>query len=174
MKNINGSFLSLCQKRTNIVFDSLRIPLNEEQLEFDTQIQYLTKIFIDSIDINKIKKTFSTSYKKDSKTIDILDQCLKARNLKVNPMIEFLKKLQKLRSKGPAHIETDEEYTKALNYFKQLKGIKDSDSKREVFSEILVRCIWTINFLANRFLDEKENNIAGNKIANNQSNLTEI
>ena len=132
--------------------DSLRIPLNEEQLEFDTQIQYLTKVFIDSINTKEIRKAFPISYKENSKTIDILDQCLKAQNIRIDPMIEFLRKLQKLRSKGPAHTETDEEYTKTLSYFKQLKGVKDSDNRSGIFSKILIRCIWTIRFLTEHFL----------------------
>ena len=136
-------------------FNSLRIPLNEEQLEFDSQVLSLTKVFIESIDIKKIKKIFLTSYKKDSKTIDILDQWLQTRNIKLNPMIEFLRKLQKLRSKA-AHTETDEEYTKALDYFKQLEGIKDPNSRSEIFSEILIRCIWTIRFLEKYFLINKK------------------
>lgn len=151
------SFFKPLSEKDKPCFDSLRIPLNEEQLEFDTQIQYLTKIFVDSINIKEIKKTFPTSYKEDSKTIDILDQCLKVQNIRIDPMIEFLRKLQKLRSKGPAHIETDEKYTKVLNYFKQLTGTKKTNSRSEIFSEILIRCIWIMNLLEKIFLNSKEN-----------------
>ena len=154
-KKYGWSFFKPLSEKDKHCFDSLRIPLNEEQLEFDTQIQYLTKVFIDSINTKEIKKTFPTLYKKDSKTIDILDQCLTAKKIKLNPMIEFLRSLQKLRSKGPAHIETDEEYTKALNYFKQLKGTKKPNSRSGIFSEILIRCIWTIRFLTEYFLKKK-------------------
>ena len=150
------SFFKPLSEKDKHYFNSLRIPLNEEQLEFDSQVLSLTKVFIDSIDVKKIKKTFPTSYEKESKTIDILDQWLQTRNIKVNPMLEFLRKLQKLRSKGAAHTETDEEYTKALDYFKQLKGIKKPDSKSEVFFEILIRCIWTIRFLTKYFLINKK------------------
>lgn len=150
------SFFKPLSEKDKHCFDSLRIPLNEEQSEFDIQIQYLVKLFIDSINTKEIKKTFPAAYTEGSKEIDALDQCLKARNIGVNPMVEFLRKLQKLRSKGPAHIETDKEYMKILIYFKQLKGIKDSESKNKLFSEILIRCIWTMNFLTSCFLKEKK------------------
>ena len=168
------SFFKPLSEKDKHCIDSLRIPLNEEQLEFDTQIQYLTKVFIDSINTKEIRKTFPTSYKEDSKTIDILDQCLKARNIKASPMIEFLKGLQKLRSKGSAHTATDKEYTKTLNYFKQLKGINKPDSKSEIFSQILIICIWTMNSLEKLFLNERNNSVVENKVIDNQSGSTEV
>ena len=152
----NWFFFKSLSEKDNHCFNSLRIPLDEEQQEFDTQIQNLTKIFIESINIKEIKKAFPEKYKEDSKTIDILEQFLKVKNNKISPIIEFLRKLQKLRSKGSAHIETDKEYIKVLNYFKQLERIKKPDSKIEIFSQILIRCIWIINFLERYFLSDKD------------------
>lgn len=148
----NWRFFNPLSENDKHCFNSLRIPLNKEQLEFDTQILYLTKVFIDSINTKEIRKEFPASYEKGSRTIDILDQCLKARNIRIDPMIEFLRKLQKLRSKGPAHTETDQEYTKVLSYFKQLKGTEGSNSRSGMFSKILMRCIWIIDFLTKHFL----------------------
>ena len=154
------SFFKPLSEKDKHCFDSLRIPLDEEQSEFDTQIQYLTKLFIDSIDVTKFKEAFPTEYKKDDKTIDILDQFFKSQNMRVDKMIEFLKKLQRLRSWGPAHTKEDQDYKKILNYFKQFEGVKNPNSKIEIFSEILIRCVWTINFLTNYFLN-KSGNYAG-------------
>ena len=69
-------------------------------------------------------------------------------------MIEFLRKLQRLRSWGPAHIKKDQDYKKLLDYFKQLKGIEDPNKKTKIFSEILIRCVWTIRFLTENFIEK--------------------
>ena len=152
-KKYEWFFFKPLSEKDKSCFDSLRIPLDEEQQEFDNQVQNLTKIFIESINIKEIKKTFLEEYEKNSKTIDILEQCLKVKD---SPMIRFLRNLQKLRSKGSAHIETDKEYIKVLDYFKNLEGIKQSDSKIEIFSQILIRCIWTISFLERCFFNDKD------------------
>lgn len=146
------SFFKPLSEKDKHCFDSLRIPLNEEQSEFDTQTQYLAKLFIDSIDVTKLKETFSANYEQKSKTIDILEQCLNSKNIRVSQMIEFLRKLQRLRSWGPAHIKKDQDYKQVLDYFKQLKGIEDPNKKTEIFSEILIICVWTIRFLTENFL----------------------
>ena len=151
------SFFKPLSNNDKHCFDSLRIPLNEEQSEFDTQIQYLVKLFIDSIDVTKIKKTFPGKYQKESKTIDILDQFFKSQQMRAEKRIEFLKKLQKLRSYGPAHTKKDQDYEKILSYFKQLEGVKNSNSNGEIFSKILIRCVCTINLLTKWFLDKNIN-----------------
>ena len=135
-------------------FDALRIPLNEEQSEFDNQILYLVKIFIESINTKEMKKEFSTECNKNSQSIDVLKMFLKSKNIKdfqITQMTEFLKNLQKLRSKGSAH-RKDKDYEKTLNCFKELKGIQSHKSKVQMFSQILIRCIWTINSLNRWFL----------------------
>ena len=58
-KKYGWSFFKPLSEKDKHCFDSLRIPLNEEQSEFDTQIQYLVKLFIDSINVTKLKETFS-------------------------------------------------------------------------------------------------------------------
>ena len=132
-------------------FDALRVPLNEEQSEFDNQIMYLVKIFIESINTKEIKKELPKKYELNNKSIDALKMFLKSKDIENVRMIEFLKNLQKLRSKGSAH-RKNKDYEKTLNYFKKLKGVQNLESKIQVFSQILVRCMWTINALNDLFL----------------------
>lgn len=154
-------------------FNSLRSPLNEEQSEFDTQVLNLVKVFIESINVKKIKETFPASYEKGSKTIDTLEEWLISKNIRSNDMLEFLRKLQKLRSKGAAHIK-DRDYKNIIDYFKSFKEIKNPESKKEIFFVILTRCIQTINTLNKLFLSEGKDSLVENKIVSNQSNLMEI
>ena len=141
-------------------FDALRVPLNEEQSEFDHQIMYLVKCFIESINTKEIKKEFLKEYEQNSQSIDTLRMLLKLKGIEKViesvQMIEFLKNLQKLRSKGSAHRKS-EDYEKVLNYFKKLKDGQKTESKIQIFSQILVRCVWTINSLKHLFLSSHRN-----------------
>jgi len=135
-------------------FNSLRVPLSEEQSEFDVQILNLVKAFLEPINIKKIKEVFPASYKKEDKTIDVLEKWFLSKNIQLNDMFKFLRKLQRLRSKGSAHIKGSE-YNKTLDFFKNFKEIKTPDSKKEIFYAILTRCIRTINTLKKYFLNEQ-------------------
>ena len=136
-------------------FDSLRLPLNENQNEFDSQIMYLIKVFIESINTEQIKKNFPANYEKNSRTIDVLSQLLSLKNVESDQVIEFLRNLQKLRSKGSAH-RKEQDYDKVLDYFKQLNEDQNSDNKMQIFSKILVKCIWTMRLLGNHFLKNEK------------------
>ena len=175
-KKYNWYFFKLLSDNDKHCLDSLRVPLNEEQSEFDTQVLNLAKMFIESINIKKIKETFPASYEKDkksSKTIDVLKEWLISKNIRADNMLEFLRQLQKLRSKGSAHIK-DRDYKKVIKYFKSFKEIKNFNGNKEIFSVILIRCIWTINTLESLFLRAGKDNISENRSLKNQSNLMEI
>ncbi len=136
-------FLPLSQEDEHH-FKTLRIPLNNEQKEFDGQVLSLTKILIDSL--NEEKLATRLPIKKDAKGIDKLEVFLKSKNIKFLEMIEFLRNLQRLRSTGVAHL-------KGKNYDKVKKefGIGEKEFP-EIFDEILKYSIMVLNSLENKFL----------------------
>lgn len=121
---------------------TLRIP-NKEQKEFDELILSLNKIIIDSLNIKEMRK--GLSFNKDDKSISILEKYLKRKhNFSSSQMIDFLKNLQSLRSKGSAH-------RKGSNYKKAYeKFIKENLSK--TFENIIIQSITMLNTLENKIL----------------------
>lgn len=128
-------------------FRTLRLPLTTEQKEFDEQVLSLTKLVIDSLNEKELEKGL-TLFKKNPKGIDKLEAFLNSKGVQFQKMIEFLRNLQSLRSSGVAHL-------KGQNYAKMKKafGIGEKELP-EVFNDILVKAIWTLNSLENRFLKD--------------------
>ena len=150
-KKYGWPFFKPLSNEDKYCFDALRVPLNEEQSEFDSQIMYLVKIFIESINTKEMKKGLLKECAQNKSSIDVLTMFLKSKDIENVQMIEFLKKLQELRSRGSAHIK-GKNYEKTLSWFKKFKDVQNPESKIQIFSQILVRCIWTVNSLNRRFL----------------------
>jgi hypothetical protein len=129
-------------------FKTLRIPLTNEQKEFDEQVLSLVKIFIDSLNEKELEKGLST-IKKDAKGIDKLGEFLKKKGLRFEEMFEFLRNLQDLRSTGVAHLKGSK-YQKV----KQVFSIGQKDLS-QVFDDILIKCVRTLNTLESHFIKEK-------------------
>lgn len=129
---------------------SLRIPLTNEQKEFDEQVLSITKIFIDSLNEKELEKVIKIT-KENAKGIDKLEAFLNSKHIRFKGLIEFLRDLQELRSTGAAH-RKGKNYEKIKKKF--LIGEKDLS---DVFNDILIKCIQTLNSLENYFL--KENNL---------------
>lgn len=125
---------------------TLRIPLTNEQKEFDDQILSLTKLIIDSLNEKELAK--GLTLKQDAKGIDKLEKFLESQGLKVQGMIKYLRDLWDLRSCGVAHLK-GEKYVK----LKKNLGV-DEKKLSEVFNDILIEAIWTLNSLEDRFLKE--------------------
>jgi hypothetical protein len=108
----------------------------------------LTKILIDSLNEKELAKGLTIS-KHDAKGIDKLESFLFSKKILQSNLIEFLRNLQTLRSTFVAHrkSERSKDYKKAANYFK----IKEKRLK-EVFEDILIKCIGAIIFLDKHFL----------------------
>ena len=125
-------------------FTTLRIPLTNEQKEFDEQVLSLTKILIDSLNEKELAK--GLTIKEKAKGIDKLEAFLASKNIRFLGMIEFLRNLQCLRSTGVAHL-------KGKNYDKIRKefGIGEKELS-EVFDEILIKAIRVLNSLESKFL----------------------
>lgn len=127
-------------------FKSLRIPLINDQLEFDQQILSLTKIFIDSLNEKELKKGF-TIEKENPKGIDKLEAFLNANGKRFFGMIKYLRNLQDLRSTGVAHLK-GQKYHKIKQEFEI-----DKKELPEVFENILTKAIWTLNSLKKHFFN---------------------
>jgi hypothetical protein len=124
-------------------FASLRIPLTNEQSEFDGQVFSLVKIIIDSINEKQI-----SSFEGMSGSISKLELFLKDNNAHdYNKHIKFLRNLQDLRSTGVAH-RKGKKYEKVSKYFE----IADKELS-EVFDQILKDAISFLEFMESEFLE---------------------
>ncbi len=135
-------------------YTSLYIPTTNEQKEFDEQILSLVKIFIDSLNEEKLVDGIIIE-KKNAKGIDKFEAYLNYRSIKIPRMIEFLRNLQTLRSTSIAHRKSkhNKDYLKAERYFEM-----ESKQLTEVFIDILLKTIITLNSLTNTFLSSKKEN----------------
>lgn len=126
-------------------FRTLRIPLTNEQSEFDEQVLSLTKLLIDSL--NEKELTSWMGLPKNAKGIDKLEAFLQSKGLKPQRMIGFLRDLQALRSSGVAHL-------KGENYLKIKKAFGIGEKElHDVFDDICIKAIWTLNSLERMFLE---------------------
>ncbi len=134
-------------------FKILRVPLTNDQREFDEQVATLTKVFIDSLNEKELAK--GVSNKENAKGLDKFEKWLESHTFRSEQMMQFLRKLQALRSASTAHRKGD-------NYEK-LKPFFEMDKKEltEVLEDILIKCIWTMRTLEKYFLPDipKEENI---------------
>lgn len=138
-------------------FTTLRIPTKESQEEFDYLISSITKILIDSVNVQELKidlvneTSDSTQRKKvnsdfilkeDDKSLEILRKYLaQNHNLQFPEMFQFLRDLQSLRSSGIAH-------RKGNNYESVKKKFGLNNNFKEVFEKILINCIHILNTLS--------------------------
>jgi len=129
-------------------FKTLRVPLTNEQKEFDEQVGSVTKIFIDSLNEEELEKGIVIT-KENAKGIDKLEAFLNSKNVRFKGMIEFFRNLQTLRSTGVAH-------RKSKNFKKISKKFSTGEKELSgVFDDILIKAIWTLNSLENHFLKEE-------------------
>ncbi len=127
---------------------SLHIPTTNEQKEFDDQIASITKIIIDSLNEEELEKDVTIN-KENPRGIDKLEAFLWAYRLSIPEMIEFLRNLQALRSTGVAH-RKGKNYEKIKEFFKI-----GNEELPNVFEDILIKCIWTLNALESHFISKK-------------------
>jgi hypothetical protein len=127
---------------------SIRIPATEEQSDFDELILSLTKILVDSLNEKELNKLIPAEVRPNIKgSISRLEKVFQVLNvIDHEAHIDFLRKLQNLRSSGAAH-RKGSAYQKIAKDF----GVTSS-SLITVFEEILRK--------ANDFLDFLENAIS--------------
>jgi len=124
---------------------SLHVPTTNEPKEFEDQILAITKILIDSLNDKKLIEGLTLN-KQDVNRIDKLNAFLNFHGFNSPAMISFLRNLQSLRSSGVAHRKGNK-YEKAKKFF----GIGQKDLPT-IFEDILIKCIWILNTLENKFL----------------------
>jgi hypothetical protein len=127
---------------------TLRIPLTNEQKEFDEQVLSLTKLIIDSLNEKELAKGLPP-LPPNSKGISKLVAYLESKGFHSNEMIRFLRDLQELRSCGVAHLK-GAKYSRMKIAF----GIGDKELS-EVFNDILIQAIMLLNTLDYNILKTK-------------------
>ncbi|HSK73233.1 MAG TPA: hypothetical protein VK892_16155, partial [Pyrinomonadaceae bacterium] len=122
-------------------FTSLRIPINNSQSEFDTQVLALTKVLIDSLNEKQIINALGSSIENE-KGISKFERFLEETGFaSYSSHLGFLRDLQDLRSKGTAH-RKGKQYPKIAEKF----GLGKKNSI-DVFQDILNRAIELLKFL---------------------------
>ena len=114
-------------------FQGLRIPVTDEQRDFDALVLSLTKILIDSLNEKRLNTLIPDNQNAELKgSIARLEAALSSRNAEgAADCVSFLRKLQSLRSSSAAH-------RKGRNYKKIAKDFGvESQSLRDVFTKIL-------------------------------------
>ncbi len=123
---------------------SLRIPATDEQQDFDAMALSLTKILIDSLNEKSLKKLIPFENQeafKGKRGIALLDAALHLNNFEgADTHIDFLRKLQDLRSSGSAH-RKGRTYLKIAAYFDV-----ENRSLRHVFANILNSASDTLDY----------------------------
>jgi hypothetical protein len=127
-------------------FKILRKPLTNDIREFDEQVATLTKVFIDSLNEKELEKGITN--RENAKGLEKFENWLRAEKFHSPKMMEFLRKLQALRSASTAHRKSD-------NYEK-IKPFFEIDKKElaEVLEDIFIKCVWTLRTLEKYFLPD--------------------
>lgn len=118
---------------------TIRVPATDEQPEFDQLAQSLAKILIDSLNSGRLKRFIPEEERgalRGKGSISYLEAALAARGASdASSHIDFLRRLQSLRSTASAHRKGD-------NYEAALKQLNpDGDDLKTVFAGILAKCI---------------------------------
>lgn len=137
-------FLPLLQEDEHHL-TSLHIPTGNGQKEFDEQVASITKILIDSLNQEELEKGLVID-KENPGGIDKFEDFLDSKHLSIPQMIKFLRSLQTLRSTGVAH-RKGSDYERIKKYF----SIGDK-SLTNVFEDLLIKCVFTLNTLEKKFI----------------------
>jgi hypothetical protein len=124
-------------------YRAIRVPSTDEQKDFDELVQSLTKILIDSLNEKALNSLIPPEQLTGIKgSIARLEFVFGACGVSdFEPHIDFLRKLQNLRSSGAAH-------RKGGNYRKIADDFEvDSQNLRTVFAGILAKALDVLNFL---------------------------
>ena len=131
-------------------FQGLRIPATDEQRDFDALVLSLTKILIDSLNQEGLKKLISlkqeeklNSDQKENlkRSIGCLEIALSSCGIEDNTeQVAFLRKLQSLRSSSAAH-RKGRNYRKIAKHF----GI-ESKRLRDVFTGIIWQALDVLDY----------------------------
>lgn len=129
-------------------FQVLRVPLTDEQHEFDIQVGALAKVLIDSVNDEEIVKRLPPGTVED-KRLNRLQLYLESLGLTdCAPHVTFLRELYGLRSTGVGHRKSKDWDRSAAKF--DLKGLRPS----EAFANILKKATEFLKYLDKRLLGE--------------------
>ena len=141
-EKLGWKFLLPLSKEDEHYFTTLRVPSTNEQKEFDELVLALTKVLIDSLNEKELNKYINKDEIQDIKgSINRLEKILENNQIVDDiEAIDFLRKLQNLRSSSSAH-------RKGKNYKKSTKIFEiDTKSLSDVFTDILNESIEILDF----------------------------
>ena len=144
-EKLGWKFLLPLSKEDKHYFTTLRVPSTNEQKEFDELVLALTKVLIDSLNEKELNKYINKDEIQDIKgSINRLQKILESNQIVDDiEAIDFLRKLQNLRSSSSAH-------RKGKNYKKSTKVFEiDTKSLSSVFTDILNESIKILDFYIN-------------------------
>ena len=131
-------------------FKNLRVPATDEQRDFDALVLSLTKILIDSLNQEGLKKLISPKQKENldsdqkenlKRSIGCLEIALSSCGIEGNAEhVAFLRKLQSLRSSSAAH-RKGRNYRKIAKHF----GV-ESQHLRDVFTGIFWQALDILDY----------------------------
>ena len=105
---------------------------------FKEQVLILTKLLIDGLNEKELAKHILTE--KDDKGIRKFEKYLASKEIVIEEMFVFLRKIQSIRSTSSAHLVSSSKSISALKYFNYSEG-----NFKSTFMEILERAILTVN-----------------------------
>ena len=122
--------------------DTIRVPDTDEQMVFDQLVQSLSKILIDSLNSKSLKAFIPKEQHKELKgSISCLETALASCDVSdANEQIDFLRKLQNLRSTGSAHRKGGN-FEVALRYLNP-----DDKGLSTLFAEMLEKCVVLLGY----------------------------
>jgi len=126
---------------------TLRIPLTDDQTEFDSQILNLAKLLIDGLNGEKLENALGRKKEKNEGTLSLLREYCKLHNFP-QENVEFLKYLYRIRSSGAAH-RRNSSYQKSLEEL----GVQNK-SYPEAMRLIFRRSIQLLESLTAHFVDK--------------------
>ena len=133
--NLGEQWLLLLNTADTFHLQGMRIPATDEQRDFDEVVLSLTKVLIDSLNEAYLKKMIPFEKRKkfkDKHGIAVLEAALHLNGITDgDDHLDFLRKLQSLRSSGSAH-RKGRNYEKIAKHF----GI-ENQNLRDVFTGIL-------------------------------------
>jgi hypothetical protein len=127
---------------------TLRIPLNDEQGEFDGQVLALAKLIIDSLNEDEIGKWLPSKIAEE-KGIAKFERFLAMNGIAAEPVGTYMRRLYGLRH-GVGHRKGDG-YERAAEFF----GV-GKQPLRDVFVEILIAATELLQLLDRKLIGGKE------------------
>ncbi len=131
MKTFGWSIFRPAHKDDGHVIKQLRIPISESHGEFDTQILFLTKLLIDSLNESELVKVCGRALPEERGISKLKRFLEKSSYPHIDRDIDLLLSLQNLRSSGAAHTKG-----KRFDQIRRKVGL-DQKTPREVFRELI-------------------------------------